>query len=364
MSSTSKRTEQHSPNIRIATRTDVGLRRIQNEDNLATLPVGDACVLVVCDGMGGHHGGAEASALAVEVFLRTMQQPQQSESQQGFAQRMPEGVQAANWQVFQAARKRGAGTMGTTLVAAVIQRGGTDGGHQLHLANVGDSRAYLFRNGGLQQLTNDHSHVAELVASGVLTKEQAAQFPGRNVITRALGSEPTVTPDIFQFPLHPGDTVLLATDGLHSEIEDERIAEILRGNTQLDSACDALVVAALAAGGGDNITVILAQLQAGTEPTEMDSPATLEQFPERRYSPPPSTQRSWLVAFGIALIIALAAVIIWRELIPIPPPPQEAATPVIAPATGNQMPDTSRLPAPPNVQPTPEGRKKKIGVRK
>lgn len=340
------------PNIRIATRTDVGLRRVHNEDSLATLPLGDACVLVVCDGMGGHHGGAEASALAVEVFLQTLQQ-----SKQGAAQTMPEGVQAANWQVFQAARNRGVRMMGTTLVAAVIQRDEEgdreNDGHQLHLANVGDSRAYLFRDGRLQQLTNDHSHVAELIASGALTKEQAAQFPGRNVITRALGSEPTVIPDLFQFPLHPGDTVLLATDGLHSEIEDERIAEILRGNTQLNSACDALVVAALAAGGGDNITVILAQLQASTEPTAMDSPATVEGIPETsllQLSSPPAIQRAaWLWAFGIALMAALAMVFVWRGVAPIPPPSQEETTP----ATSNQLPDTSRFSPPADLQPTP-----------
>lgn len=339
MSSNSPKSTDQLPSVRIATRTDVGLHRFQNEDSLGTLPLSDAYALVVCDGMGGHEGGAEASQIAVEIFLKTLHQ-----SQQGIAEKMQEGVQSANSEIFQAARKRGAAVvMGTTLVAGVIQQEG--GSHQLHLANVGDSRAYLFRKGQLQQLTNDHSQVAQLIATGALTKEQAARFPGRNVVTRALGSEAIVTPDLFQFPLYPDDIVLLATDGLHSEIEDERIAEVLRSNSQLDSACDALVVAALAAGGRDNITVILARLEADTKLTAIDSPATVERLPSASYSQrssTPSTQRSiqpaWVWTFCIALLTALLFVYVWRGMFPMPLRQKTATS-----AIGERLPDTLQL---------------------
>lgn len=336
MSFNSPKLASQAPNIRIATRTDVGLHRFQNEDSLGTLSLSNAYALIVCDGMGGHEGGAEASQIAVEIFLKTLHQ-----SQQRIVEGMQEGVQSANSEICQAARKRGATVvMGTTLVAAVIQQDKEARGYQLHVANVGDSRAYLFRKGQLQQLTNDHSHVAQLIAAGALTKEQAARFPGRNVVTRALGSEAIVSPDLFHFPLYQDDTILLATDGLHSEIEDERIAEILRGNSQLEAACDALVVAALAAGGRDNVTVILARLEADTKLTTVDSPATVEILPSAsdfRLFSPLSIQRAWFWTFCVALLTALLFVYVWRGMFPLPLH-QEAPS-----AIGERLPDTFQL---------------------
>jgi len=338
MSLHSSKPANQLPNIRIATRTDVGLHRIQNEDSLGTTPLRDACAVVVCDGMGGHEGGAEASQIAVGLFLQTLQQSEQELRDQAVAVAMQEGVRLANSEILKAARNRGSGVvMGTTLVAGVI-RHDPQQGYQLHLANVGDSRAYLFRNGGVQQLTNDHSHVAQLVASGVLTREQAAQFPGRNVITRALGSDTLVVADFFQHTMQQGDTLLLATDGLHSEIDDERIAEILRGNPQLDSACDALVVAALAAGGRDNVTVILARLESDQVPTVKDSPVTVEKDPETSNSSQRSIQRAWLWTFCVALLAALFGVYVWRGVIP-----TGAYHIGLSPAGGEPGPDTFHL---------------------
>ena len=145
--------------------------------------------------------------------------------------------------------------MGTTLTAAYV-----DDTH-VAIAHVGDSRAYLFRDGSLQRLTQDHSLVDELVRRGKLTEEQAAEHPQRSIITRALGPEPDVEVDTWTYPARAGDVVLLCSDGLTSMISEERVRAILAEHSNLDEAADALIREANEAGGRDNITVVLFRLE-------------------------------------------------------------------------------------------------------
>ena len=232
-------------------KTDTGRQRRDNEDNaFARAPV-----FVVADGMGGAQAGEVASRIAVEAFEQGL--PDDGSPEERLATR----VRQANNQIYERSRAdRGRAGMGTTLTAAYV-----DDAH-VAIAHVGDSRAYLFRDGTLQRLTQDHSLVDELVRRGKLTEEQAAEHPQRSIITRALGPEPDVEVDTWTYPARPGDVVLLCSDGLTSMISEERVRETLAANDNLDAAADALINEANEAGGRDNITVVLFRLEeAGGE---------------------------------------------------------------------------------------------------
>lgn len=230
-----------------AAATDPGRVRGHNEDALWPRPeservaggeAADPFLAAVADGMGGHVGGEVASGLAIEAALEAGGGP-------------VERVQAANAVVVDAARRRPrlAG-MGTTLTLAVFS------GTELEIGHIGDSRAYLLREGALEQLTRDHSLVAEMVAAGELRPEEAPVHPFRSVITRALGIERAVAVDRVLRELLPGDRVLLCSDGLTTMLEDARIAELLAGSAVREAAA-ALIGAANRAGGLDNISVVL-----------------------------------------------------------------------------------------------------------
>jgi PPM family protein phosphatase len=227
-------------------RTDTGRQRRDNEDNAFARPP----LFVVADGMGGAQAGEVASAIAVEAFEQGLPESGSPE------QRLAETVREANRRIYERAQAdhERAG-MGTTLTAAYVDDAA------LAIAHVGDSRAYLFRGGSLERLTQDHSLVEELVRQEKLTPEQAAEHPQRSIITRALGPEASVEVDTWSYPVRAGDLLLLCSDGLTSMVSEEGVAEILAASHSLAAAADALVDAANRAGGRDNITVVLCRLE-------------------------------------------------------------------------------------------------------
>ena len=227
-------------------RTDTGRQRRGNEDNyFARAPL-----FVVADGMGGAQAGEVASKIAVEAFEQGL--PDDGSPEERLARR----VQDANRLIYErSVTEHEQAGMGTTLTAALLAE------EQLAIAHVGDSRAYLFRDGALQRLTSDHSLVGELVRQGKLTEEQAEEHPQRSIITRALGPEPTVEVDTWTYPVRAGDVLLLCSDGLTSMITEERIADVLNTSADLRLAADRLIDEANAAGGRDNITVVLFRLE-------------------------------------------------------------------------------------------------------
>jgi PPM family protein phosphatase len=241
-------------------KTDTGRARADNEDSAYARPP----LYVVADGMGGAQAGEVASALAVEEFRGGL-------VAQGTAeQRLSERVQAANRRIYETAhRKLEHEGMGTTLTAVYLDES------NLAVAHVGDSRAYIFRDGELQRLTHDHSLVEELIRRGKLTPEQAAAHPQRSIITRALGIEPEVEVDTWTYPMRAGDVVLLCSDGLTSMISEQQIAAVLAEQPDLARAGDRLIAEANEAGGRDNITVVLFRLE-DVDAGPGESPATEE----------------------------------------------------------------------------------------
>jgi PPM family protein phosphatase len=253
----------HIPTHSFAMLSHPGRVRHANQDACAALPEHGA--FVVCDGVGGAAAGEVASHLATEAFLNSLSHPlKAAHTHNGTAPyptnhphtRLQRAVCAANHAVFQRAQKsRALRGMGTTLVALLWEE--TPDSPALWLAHVGDSRCYLFRRGSLHLLTQDHSLVEEQIRAGLLSRIDASTSPIRNIITRAVGSEPTVAPDIAAHPAESGDLFLLASDGLTREVDDDEIAQILGGTPDLETACQSLIDAANANGGRDNITVLL-----------------------------------------------------------------------------------------------------------
>lgn len=240
--------------LRSAARTDVGMRRQDNEDRYATVPgIG---LFVVADGMGGHKAGQVASQIAVEAAIRAIEALQGASV--SLAERLRHAVACANREIFLAAQADAelAG-MGTTLVAMLF------GEERLALAHVGDSRAYLLRRGRLRALTDDHSIVAELLRRQAISEEAARAHPHRHVLTRALGVRARIEPDLAEMTPQSGDVFVLCSDGLTTHVADDEIAEIVGGEADLDSAATRLVEVANAAGGLDNVTVLLLRVEQG-----------------------------------------------------------------------------------------------------
>jgi PPM family protein phosphatase len=214
-------------------------------------------VFAVADGLGGHQGGEVASAAAVAPLEaldgRELATPTEA------AEALAAAIQEANSAILdRAAGDPSLWGMGTTMTAAAV----TADGH-LQLAHVGDSRAYLLRDGALEQLTTDHTVVAELVRRGRLTPELAAIHPERSILTRAVGLDPRIpvdTPDPLD--LRPGDQYLLCSDGLTEAVADPTIAELLSAAEDAEATCRSLIDAANEAGGPDNITVVLVRVGA------------------------------------------------------------------------------------------------------
>lgn len=226
-------------------RTEVGHVREHNEDSLVVTPP----LFAVADGMGGHEAGEVASEVAINTLAELA-----PASPDGDA--LARAVVAANLEVIKAPGKGiGREGMGTTLTAAVLE------GERLVIAQVGDSRAYLLHQGRLQQLTRDHSLMADMIEAGQLTEAEARVHPNRSVITRAIGSDPHMQPDIYELNVETGDRILLCSDGVTTMLEDPQIARIMGSSETAQECADNLVAAALDAGGYDNATAVVMDVE-------------------------------------------------------------------------------------------------------
>jgi len=298
--------------------TDTGRRRRRNEDAF----VCDPPLFAIADGMGGAQAGEIASHLAATSVQRAARSGATDE------ERVTALIQDANRSVYERARTdQSTSGMGTTMTVAFVD------GDIVRLGHVGDSRAYLVRDHALEQLTEDHSLVGELIRSGRLSPEEAEAHPHRSVITRVLGTDPEVKVDAFSIGTKPGDLFLLCSDGLTSMVDDARILEVLEEHLgDVDAAARALIAEANASGGEDNVTVVLFKIASlddtielpGTlvspeptpEPDDEDTLSGLEQVPTVDPSaaapvavpgrPRRRSRRLWL-ALGVLLLAALVA---------------------------------------------------------
>ena len=244
--------------ITSAGRTDVGVIRSGNEDNYHMVP--DRGIFIVADGMGGHAAGEVASEMAVHYVARELDSLRGLSDEQ-VAERMRHAIRAANGAIFQRTLtehdKRG---MGTTVTALTLYE------TRFLVGQVGDSRAYLLRDSKLSQLTKDHSYVQEQVDAGYLTPEQARTHPYSNVITRCVGANSDVMPDIYVGTVKPRDVFLLASDGLTGMLEDYQLADLLSPDRMPEEEVDALIAEANRHGGLDNITAVIVRIDSVDPP--------------------------------------------------------------------------------------------------
>lgn len=247
-------------------KSDIGRRRPHNEDCF----VADSSLglYVVCDGMGGGNAGEVASRMAIDTILARIRSGavhgggdalERDHNLTAATNQLADAIRAANAAVYRASweQPKYAG-MGTTVAAARLS------GHALSIAHVGDSRVYLIRDGVMQALTVDHSWVAEQVAQGYMTEEEAEYSPRRNIVTRALGVESTVEIDLAELPMLAGDLLLLCSDGLTRGVRCTEILETLQQDSDLGEKTDRLIDLANDAGGDDNVTVMLVAVEGGS----------------------------------------------------------------------------------------------------
>lgn len=239
--------------MQLAVKSDIGRVRSVNEDRAAVQAFGsNKGWAVIADGMGGHQAGDTASQLAIDMIRKGLDELDESYTLEQCQEKITSVIEAANTHIFQCAQAdehlRG---MGTTIVLAWIS------GDDLLISHVGDSRAYLYQNETLTQLTEDHSLVNELVKSGQITKEEADHHPRRNVLTRALGTEEFIWIDHHSYKWEQGNMLLLCSDGLTNKVDLETITNVMASKIVLEDKVNELVDLALQAGGDDNVSVIL-----------------------------------------------------------------------------------------------------------
>ncbi len=339
--------------LRHAAATDVGQVRDHNEDTYAVKngdgrdPVG--ALFVVCDGMGGYERGEVASDVAAKAITAYYNAHGQSEPEP----LLRDAFAAANGDVLQ---QQGNGDMGTTAVAALVRR------NIAMVANVGDCRAYLVRDGQPRQLTRDHSFVAEQVAAGILTAEQAKMSSFRNIVTRAIGNRNELEVDLYGEPLQVGDVLVLCSDGLHGQVDPDEIALAVT-KVPLDKACQKLVELANARGGPDNITIVAARVEeldegvplvAATATTATIAASAPPAAPTHgtngaattgslaRHAPvapplAPPVQRGggsgilWLATLLMVAALGFGGYTLFRTRTPAAPPPAAAGLPTLTP---------------------------------
>lgn len=277
--------------------TDPGPVREQNEDAIFTTPIETAdstmMLLAIADGMGGYQRGEVASEMAIE----TLRERFATIDTDDLVLMLKQAFNQANERIFAGGSAEGEhNMMGTTLVAGIIK------GTELVLGNVGDSRGYLIRAGTLNQVTKDHSLVAEQVEMGAMTVEEARESHHKNIITRALGHRQRVQSDIFEITLLPDDRLLFSTDGLHDYLEDE---EIVRFTTSLppEEAAREMVSRAINAGSTDNVTALVAWVAPVSALEAPRTPVTVPAARSQMLVP-------ILVLVGLAIIIAIVGYIL------------------------------------------------------
>jgi protein phosphatase len=309
--------------------SDTGRQRRANEDSyFARSPV-----FVVADGMGGAQAGEVASRVAVEAFERGLGDVGEASAEQLLAERVLE-ANARIHEMSQATQERAG--MGTTITAAYV------GDHDVSVAHVGDSRAYRMRRGEFERLTEDHSLVEEMRRRGQLTAQEADEHPQRSIITRALGPEPDVQVDTYSWRGESGDVFLICSDGLTSMVPELRVAEIVRGASDLGDAGRRLIAAANDAGGRDNITVVLFELEDVGGPDPADEQPTGVNLAV----PMAGTGEAATTAGGVAQATASApartASARTASAPAAPPPPSEAPARRLQPIAPSQPPGGRR----------------------
>jgi serine/threonine protein phosphatase PrpC len=285
----------------VGAKTDIGKMRNGNEDSY----LADEPFFAVADGVGGHLGGDVASATAVRV----LQEGKNDGARQGDLEELLRHANSVIWERAQSSPElRG---RGTTCTLVLLEDG------VAYLAHVGDSRAYLYRSGELTQITEDHSLVNKMVREGRLTREEAEHHPQRNIISRALGLDPTVDVDLLTLELVESDRLLLCSDGLSSMIEEQTLSDVLTHERDPQSAAERLVDAANDAGGEDNITVVIIDVRDGSAAEADAHPAARTNTP---VAPPHGGGASgWrknlaLAALVVALLIGGAIAARWFVL--------------------------------------------------
>lgn len=239
--------------LTVCSKTDVGRKRSINQDCVYScrVPLGSLKNLfIVADGMGGHKAGDYASAYAVNAIEREVDADEGTEP----VKILSNAIECANEEIFEKAKEEDFAGMGTTVVASTVVDS------TLYVANVGDSRLYLIRE-GITQITKDHSLVEEMIRAGELERDEARFHPDKNIITRAVGADKDVNVDFFEVDLLPGDVILMCSDGLSNMVGDDEILTIIKKNKEVDGMADELVKTANHNGGKDNIGVVLVRFE-------------------------------------------------------------------------------------------------------
>lgn len=240
-------------NVQIVGKTDPGMVRDNNEDSISARP--DLRLAVLADGMGGHQAGEVASAMAIDLVTQYFTNAAQRSGTLQYADIVSDSVILANSAIFELSQKKAeCAGMGSTVVVAYFD------GEKVYFGHVGDSRLYRLRDNQLEQITEDHSLVQELVSRGLLSKDEAMESMNKNLVTRALGIEQSVMVDVAEDTCQKGDIYLMCSDGLNDVLRDEKIEQLLVENRDsLETAIDVLIKTVNENGGPDNVSIILAQ---------------------------------------------------------------------------------------------------------